>query len=69
MAKLKKIFIYSFGGRHQIQVDWDNDRHQAVMLSSLCPDSVERALLQLAALISAEASSGYLEIEFSADRR
>jgi hypothetical protein len=60
MANLEKIWINDFGGRNEIRIDWDNDRHQAIFLSDLHPDSVKRSLLDAIRSIDRDQRDGYL---------
>jgi|GEM_PF-4529486 hypothetical protein len=61
MTKLKAIYSLETGGRKEIRVDWDNDRHQAITLKNDSPESLAFALKELAELIKYEIASGEIE--------
>jgi len=50
MAELINIFIGKRwdGGKviHELRLDWDNDRHQAILMDGLKPSEVEAALFR-----------------------
>ena len=59
MASLTKIYINSFKDspdsfRHDLRLDWSNDRHQAVQIEALSPDGIILALQEMAALLREE---------------
>lgn len=57
MAKLKKVRV-SEGQRVELQLDWDNDRHQAVMIPGDSPHAVIYALKELTAILEKEIHDG-----------
>jgi hypothetical protein len=60
MPKLEKIWIATFDGRHELRMDWDNERHQAVAIRTLEPEDVKQGLLEAAHLIAKEQAGGQL---------
>ena len=50
MANMEKIWLNSVSDgdrlRHELRIDWDNDRHQAIHLDSLAPEDVEAGLVR-----------------------
>ena len=64
MAILKKIWINSIyigdHERHDLRIDWDNDRHQLIALKSLTPEDVKKGLFDAAHAIQKEQQNKYL---------
>lgn len=54
MPKLVKIHMREVFGKVEIILDWDNDRHQAVLVENPTPDRVKAGLLDLARLLGKE---------------
>ncbi|NCU32998.1 MAG: hypothetical protein EOM23_08735 [Candidatus Moranbacteria bacterium] len=58
MAKLKALWIEidlaEIGGKKAIRIDWDNDRHQRIVIEGDDPESVSRSLKKAGSLIAAE---------------
>lgn len=60
MANLEKIWINKVIDRTELRIDWDNDRHQAIMLDGTDPESVKEGLLKAAHLLNKEMRGGHL---------
>ena len=60
MPKLKSLRIETTSFQSELRIDWDNDRHQAIRLDRLDPNSVKQALLDAAELICKEQRNKYL---------
>jgi len=60
MTKLEKIWTNTIEDRHELRIDWDNDRHQAIQLKGLDPESVERGLVEAAHLLAQERQAEHL---------
>jgi hypothetical protein len=60
MPKLEKIRINTFNNRHELRIDWDNDRHQGISLKSLTPKDVKQGLLDAVHLIAIEQQNEHL---------
>jgi len=59
MATLKRLYITDVGGKPEIRLDWDNDRHHGVTVGEdLTADDVARALFRAARLIAKEHEDG-----------
>jgi len=54
MPKLKKIWVNTSGDRHELRMDWSNDRHQSVIIKSLAPEDVREGLLEASLLVAKE---------------
>ena len=61
MAKLKKIWIDNdWPVGKSIRIDWDNDRHQAVVITGDTPEDVSYALIQAGHIVKTELANGHL---------
>jgi hypothetical protein len=62
VAKLKALWIErdlaEIGEKEAIRIDWDNDRHQRIVIEGDDPESVSRALKEAGSLIAAEMVHG-----------
>lgn len=63
--KIEKIYIHetkleSNNNRYELRIDWSNDRHEALAINDLSPDSVKNALIEMAHFIAQEQKWGYL---------
>jgi len=59
VAKVKEIWIeHDFGEKRAIRIDWDNDRHQRIVIEDGTPESVARALERAGSLVNAERVHG-----------
>jgi len=58
MTKLMSIWLEP-GGK-AIRIDWDNDRHQRIELTSGSPEGVAKALKEAGSLVNAERVQGEL---------
>ena len=54
MAHLEKIWVNTFEDRHELRLDWSNDRHQAIQLKGLDAESVEKGLIEASLLVQKE---------------
>lgn len=53
-ALLESIRLDTFMGEYKIQIDWSNDRHQAIKLKSLEPEDVRQGLNKTAKILEQE---------------
>jgi len=62
MTELLKITIDSHGSgeheRHELRLDWYNDRHQSIHLDSLKPVDIEAGLINASIEINKEIKRG-----------
>ncbi|WP_022959723.1 hypothetical protein [Spongiibacter tropicus] len=54
MTTLEKIWINTIEERHELRIDWSNDRHHAIQLQGLDAESVEKGLLEASLLVQKE---------------
>ena len=55
MAKLEKIWIeHDDGEKRAIRIDWDNDRHQRVVIQDVTPQEVGHALKEAVGIVIAD---------------
>jgi hypothetical protein len=61
MTILKNIWLSTtVKGGHELRIDWVNERHEAIALKALDPDSVKQCLLDAVRSIGAEQHNGHL---------
>ncbi len=60
MANIEKIWINKVRDKIELRIDWDNDRHQAIMLKGTDPESVKDGFLEAAHLLNKEIRGGHL---------
>ncbi len=58
MAILKNLSLSEAGGRYEIRVDWDNDRHQAIRIDTLDTKGVIIALHETLEALKEERNRG-----------
>lgn len=56
----KNISSPAAAGPYELRLDWDNDRHHAIILRSLSPDNIKQAFLDAAHLIMHDQHDEYL---------